>query len=119
MTNKILAAVLVAASATFATSAFAAGYNVGPVTPAAQTAPTALVAQSNQHPLTRAEVRAQLVQIEQAGYRPGLGTDTYYPGDFQAAEARVNAQQADTSGFGPAKQGTSEAGHRVAPTVSE
>lgn len=109
MTNKILAAVLVAASTIFATSAFAGGYNVAPV---------ASPAQSNQ-PLTRAEVRGQLVQIEQAGYRPGAGNDTNYPDDFQAAQARVNAQQADTSGFGSAKAGTSEAGHRADSTISQ
>ena len=106
MTNKIVAAVLFAASATFAASAFAGGYNMVPVT-----GPT----QSNQ-PLTRAEVRAQLVQIEQAGYNPGRGNDTNYPTDAQAAEGRAYAQQAvaqgDTSGFGSAKQGTSEAGSR-------
>jgi FlaG/FlaF family flagellin (archaellin) len=112
MTNKILAAVLVAASATFATSAFAGGYDVAPAAPAAQ---------SNQ-PLTRAEVRAQLVAIEQAGYNPARGNDTNYPTDAQAAEGRVYAAQAaartDTSGFGAVKQGTSEAGHRADLTVS-
>jgi hypothetical protein len=108
MTNKILAAVLVAASATFAVSAFAAGYDVAPAAPAAQSS----------QPLTRAEVRAQLVEIEQAGYNPARGNDTNYPTDAQAAEARVYAQQADTSGFGPARQGTSEAGHRADLTVS-
>lgn len=102
MTNKIFAAVLVAAFATLV-------------------APAVSSAQSNQ-PLTRAEVYAQLVQIERAGYNPGHGNDTNYPTDAQAAEARVYAQQAaaraDTSGFGPAKQGTSEAGHRADLTVS-
>lgn len=110
--NKILAAVLVSASATFAVSAYAGGYNV---------APTISPAQSNQ-PLTRAEVRNQLVQIEQAGYNPAHGNDTNYPTDAQAAEARVYAQQAaaraDTSGFGPAGQGTSEAGYRADLSVS-
>jgi hypothetical protein len=107
MTNRILAAVLIAASATIATSAFAEGYNVTPV---------ASPAQSNR-PLTRAEVRAQLVQIEKAGYQPYHGNDTNYPNDVQEAEARINAQQAtaqaDTSGFGSAPQGKSEAGQAV------
>lgn len=103
MTSKILAAVLVAASATFAASAFAQGNDVAPAVSSAQ----------SNHPLTRAEVYAQLVQIEKAGYNPARGTDTDYPSDVQAAEARINAQQADTSGFGPAKQGSSEAGHRA------
>ena len=108
MKNPILAAVLVAASATVATSAFAGGYNATPaVTPT----------QANQ-PLTRAQVRAQLVEIEQAGYQPYRGTDTDYPADVQAAQARISAQhataQADTSGFGAATQGTSQAGNPVA-----
>jgi hypothetical protein len=113
MTNKILAALLVAATSTFAVSAFAGGYNVAPVAPAAQ---------SNQ-PLTRAEVRAQLVAIEQAGYNPARGNDTNYPTDAQAAEGRVYAEQAaaraDTSGFGAVKQGSSEAGNRTGTTVSQ
>jgi hypothetical protein len=107
MTNKILAAALIAASATLATSAFAQGYNVTPVTSATE----------SNHPLTRAEVRAQLVQIEKAGYQPYHGNDTNYPADVQAAEARINAQQAtaqaDTSGYGRGTQGTSEAGRPV------
>ena len=43
--------------------------------------------------LTRAEVRAQLVEIEQAGYRPGSDGPTY-PDRLQAAEARVAAKHA-------------------------
>ncbi len=54
--------------------------------------PVASFAQENQ-PLTRAEVRAQLVQLEQAGYRPGDGDNTTYPVQIQAAEARVAAEQ--------------------------
>ena len=61
-------------------------------------------AQSNQ-PLTRAEVKADLVRVEQAGYRP-LGNDLNYPQDIQAAEQRVAQQQgaaaADNSGVGGA-----------------
>ena len=49
-------------------------------------------AQSNQ-PLTRAEVRADLVRVEQAGYSPGRGDDIDYPADIQAAEAKVAAAQ--------------------------
>jgi len=112
MTNKILAAVLVAASATLATSAFAEAYNVAPV---------ASPAQANQ-PLTRAQVRDELVRVEKAGYEPYRGNDTNYPGDVQAAEARINAQQAtaqgDTSGFGRGTQGTSEAGRPAAQPVN-
>lgn len=51
-------------------------------------APVASFAQTEQ-PLTRAEVKAQLIQIEQAGYNPAASGDSTYPGDIQAAEARV------------------------------
>lgn len=84
-------------------------------------APVASFAQSNQ-PLTRAEVRAQLVQLEKAGYRPAAGRDPYYPADIQAAEARVAAQsgtpQAETTGYGPGTNGTSQTGQRAEVSVS-
>jgi opacity protein-like surface antigen len=80
-------------------------------------APAASFAQSEQ-PLTRAEVQAQLKQIEQAGYQPGKSTDSSYPADIQAAEARVAAQnataQADTTGYGTTATGSSQAGGNAA-----
>lgn len=41
-------------------------------------------------PVTRAEVRAELVQLERAGYRPG-SKQIHYPDELQAAEQRVQA----------------------------
>jgi hypothetical protein len=41
--------------------------------------------------LTRAQVRADLVQVEQAGYKPG-GDENNYPATIQAAEAKVASQ---------------------------
>lgn len=79
-------------------------------------APVASFAQSSE-PVTRAQVRADLVQVEAAGYRPAVGTDPNYPRDVQAAEARAAAQkdvaQADASGYGSATNGTSQAGQRA------
>jgi hypothetical protein len=77
-------------------------------------APLTSFAQSTQ-PLTRAEVRAQLIQIEQAGYRPGDGDNTTYPAQIQAAEARVAAQNAAAanSGYGVATNGSSQSGARA------
>ena len=79
-------------------------------------APVASFAQSNQ-PLTRAQVRAELVQLEKAGYQPGHA-DPYYPADIQAAQARVDAQngtaQPASSTFGGVASGSSQSGHRVA-----
>jgi anti-sigma factor RsiW len=75
-------------------------------------------AQSNA-PITRAEVRAQLVQIEKAGYQPGRN-DPNYPADIQAAEARVAAQNGAAASFGGATDGTSAAGTRavVSPALN-
>ncbi|MFM0273305.1 DUF4148 domain-containing protein [Paraburkholderia aspalathi] len=82
------------------------------VVAAALIAPVASFAQSNQ-PLTRAEVRAQLVQLEKAGYNP-IGDHVDYPANLQAAQARVDAQngtaQAVNSGYGAPIAGTSQAG---------
>ena len=41
---------------------------------------------------TRAEVKAQLVELQAAGYRPNFD-ETQYPSNLQAAEVRVQAQQ--------------------------
>ena len=56
-------------------------------------APTFVFAQSQDVPLTRAQVKAELVQLERAGYSPATGEDANYPNDIQAAEAKVAAQQ--------------------------
>ncbi|KVE04444.1 MULTISPECIES: DUF4148 domain-containing protein [Burkholderia] len=57
----------------------------------ALSAPIVAFAQTADHALTRADVRADLVRVEKAGYRP-VGSDPYYPEDIQAAEAKVAAQ---------------------------
>jgi hypothetical protein len=62
-------------------------------------APTLSFAQSTNGPVTRAEVRAQLVQLEKAGYQPGRN-DPNYPADIQAAEARVHAESMSGNGYG-------------------
>ncbi|HEX7932192.1 MAG TPA: DUF4148 domain-containing protein [Paraburkholderia sp.] len=76
-------------------------------------APLASFAQTEQ-PLTRAEVKAQLKQIEQAGYNPANAVDSNYPADIQAAEARVAAHnamaQGDTTGYGSTATGSSQTG---------
>jgi hypothetical protein len=64
-------------------------------------------------PVTRAQVRNELVQLEKAGYRPNV-KDLYYPNEIQAAQARVNAQSGEqTSGYGPATEGSSQSGGAV------
>jgi hypothetical protein len=71
-------------------------------------APALTFAQSVQAPITRAEVRADLIRLEQAGYTPGRGDDATYPEDIQAAEAKVQAQDAaalDGASASPQAQG--------------
>jgi len=72
---------------------------------------------SGNTPVTRAQVKSELIQLEQAGYNPATSDDASYPHDIQAAEARVAQQQgvaqapvADTTGYGPAMSGTMQAG---------
>ena len=72
-------------------------------------APVASFAQSNQ-PLTRAQVKAQLVQLEKAGFNPALVNDAAYPANIQAAEARVAAQNSAATGVGGAVSGSSGSG---------
>ncbi|ASW00764.1 DUF4148 domain-containing protein [Paraburkholderia aromaticivorans] len=88
-------------------------------------APAASFAQASQQPVTRAEVRQDLIQMEQAGYNPATSNDSTYPADAQAAEHRIQAQNpaiaqnqepvADTSGYGGAANGSSQAGGVVQP----
>ncbi|AXF11867.1 hypothetical protein CUJ91_29070 [Paraburkholderia graminis] len=75
-------------------------------------APVASFAQSNE-PVTRAQVRAELVQLEKAGYEPSRA-DRYYPADLQAAQNRVAEQngtaQPAISSYGGAVSGSSQSG---------
>ncbi|MEW9582022.1 DUF4148 domain-containing protein [Paraburkholderia sp. DGU8] len=80
-------------------------------------APAISFAQDAAAPLTRAEVRADLVRLEQAGYRPSAN-DLHYPADIQAAEARLHAPDATApsdTGEGGVPDGSSQAG---GPTTS-
>ncbi|WP_345814602.1 DUF4148 domain-containing protein [Paraburkholderia sp. PREW-6R] len=90
-------------------------------------APVASFAQADQQPVTRAQVRSDLIQMEQAGYNPATSNDPTYPSDVQAAEHRVSADNpaiaqakmqeptADTSGYGGVMSGTSASGGVLQP----
>lgn len=71
-------------------------------------APVISFAQANSA-VTREQVRADLVQLEQAGYHVGDGDNTNYPADIQAAEARIAAQNGGSS-YGGVVSGTSASG---------
>jgi len=51
--------------------------------------PAVSFAQSNES-VTRADVRAQLIQLEKAGYNPA-SDQTQYPKNIEAAQARIDA----------------------------
>ncbi|ABC35247.1 DUF4148 domain-containing protein [Burkholderia thailandensis] len=82
----------------------------------ALTVPALSFAQSSTNgPMTRAQVRNELIQYEKAGYQP---SKNQYPADVQAAEARIARANggADMSGYGGAAGGATQSGYRVSPT---
>ena len=80
---------------------------------AALAAPALTFAQPNA-PVTRAQVRADLVQVEQAGYRPGDGDEASYPVQVEQAEARVARNESASGAYGGAVAGSSATGSRAA-----
>jgi len=84
-------------------------------------APVASFAQQSNAPITRAQVRAELVQLEKAGYNRTKRDDATYPADIQAAEARVAAQnaQAATTGVGGVASGAAQSGHHTVAANGE
>jgi hypothetical protein len=80
--------------------------------------PALSFAQSSQ-PVTRAEVRAELVALQKAGYNPSTD-QTQYPENILAAEARLNAQKdAAASSYGPSTTGSSASGSSHAMHLSQ
>lgn len=67
-------------------------------------APTLSFAQASNAPVTRAQVKAELVQLEQAGYNPARN-DLNYPADIQAAEARVHTSSTADTSYGGVSEG--------------
>ena len=76
--------------------------------------PLASFAQSSA-PVSRAEVRAELAQIERAGYSP-VAEDASYPSKLQAAESRVTEMrlaQAQAEGYGSSTGAASQSGSAI------
>jgi hypothetical protein len=72
-------------------------------------APVVSFAQSqSQQALTRADVRAELVQLQKAGYTPATD-NAQYPRNIEAAEARIGAGN-DATAYGGVTNGNSAAG---------
>jgi hypothetical protein len=62
--------------------------------------------------LTRAQVRAELVQLEKAGYNPSSSDHATYPAQLQAAESRVASEQGQAA-YGGVANGSSASGSRA------
>jgi hypothetical protein len=71
-------------------------------------------AQTSNPPVTRAQVHAQLVQLEKAGYKP---SKAHYPDDILAAEKRVANEQEEhapaQTGVGGVAGNMSQSGSHV------
>lgn len=74
-------------------------------------APAVSFAQQSDAPATtRSQVRAELIQLENAGYNPVTASDVTYPAEIQAAEARIAAQNGTAGGYGGMISGSSASG---------
>ncbi|SDH94983.1 DUF4148 domain-containing protein [Paraburkholderia phenazinium] len=68
--------------------------------------------------VTRAEVYADLVRVEQAGYNPAVSSDTTYPADIQAAEAKISAQDGERTANSGAVEATGVGGRMSGSSAS-
>lgn len=85
---------------------------------AALAAPAMVFAQTNA-PVTRAQVKADLVQFEQAGGPRSFSHDPYYPSQAQATQARIEAQNGTSQAIGGVNGGSSNSGARVAAGAAQ
>ncbi|AYQ40112.1 membrane protein [Burkholderia aenigmatica] len=101
MNTRLISALLVAVSAAVAAPAFASESTV-----------------------TRAQVRAELTQLQQAGYPLNRATDATYPDDLQAAVTQIHAADAaarteQASGYGSNGDAATQSGRRHAVSVAD
>ncbi|EKS9798077.1 MULTISPECIES: DUF4148 domain-containing protein [Burkholderia] len=101
MNTRLIAALLVAVSATVAAPAF-----------------------SSESTVTRAQVRAELAQLQQAGYPLNRATDATYPNDLQAALTQIHvvdavARNEQASGYGSNGEAATQSGRRHALSVAD
>ena len=69
--------------------------------------PLASFAQSS-HPVTRAQVREELAQLEKAGYNPNDWLN--YPANIQRAEAIVAQQNSNNTAYGAGTGSAAQSG---------
>ncbi len=56
-------------------------------------------------------MRAQIVQLEKAGYNPGFVSDSKYPSEIQAAQARIDVQNGTAqAAYGGVTEGSAQSG---------
>ncbi|MFM0666424.1 DUF4148 domain-containing protein [Paraburkholderia sediminicola] len=70
--------------------------------------PFAAFAQSSA-PLTRAQVRQQVIDMENAGYNPSTSDSTAYPENIQAAQMRLDTLKTN-GGYGGFATGSTSSG---------
>ena len=80
--------------------------------------PAAAFAQQANAPITRAQVRAELLELEQAGYNPG-GSDWNYPNDLQAAEQRIQANHLAQNSAAPSTPSGGVASAKTSMALSQ
>ncbi|WP_175819804.1 DUF4148 domain-containing protein [Burkholderia sp. BCC0419] len=90
----------------------------------AVSAAVAAPAFANESTVTRAQVRAELAQLQQAGYPLNRATDATYPNDLQAALTQIHAgdavaANAAASGYGSDGDTATQSGRRHAVSVAE
>ncbi|WP_118178675.1 DUF4148 domain-containing protein [Paraburkholderia phosphatilytica] len=74
--------------------------------------PALSFAQTSQ-PVTRAQVRQELIDLEKAGYNPA-GDQAQYPDNLEQAQAKLEAQKGDAAAsYGGAVASTSASGSAV------
>ncbi|WP_072441087.1 MULTISPECIES: DUF4148 domain-containing protein [Burkholderia] len=81
-------------------------------------------ANASESTVTRAQVRAELAALQQAGYLPNRPNDPNYPDNLQAALSRIRdngVAAADTmaSGYGNDADGVTQSGSRSAVRTAE
>jgi hypothetical protein len=69
---------------------------------------TATPASAQTSSITRAQVRADLIQLERAGYHPA-SKGLHYPADIQAAEAEIHGENTSNA-YGGVSAGTANSG---------
>lgn len=72
--------------------------------------PVHTFAQQTAAPLTRAQVRQELIDLESVGYQPGASNDATYPRDIQAAQQRLAEKKAAQASYGEGTSSVSQAG---------